>query len=235
MKKVTQFILAFALFSLSLLTSCSSDDSEILPDYGTTTGDYFPLSENNKWWYENADSGEVTLMYVGTSLIFEGSTYYRVSDNDSQYDIPIWMTKKGATYFHKTEGVSIPYDNGVTVNVDEYEMIFFKDDLQVGQTWTEKINLNYRVYNGGNPQTVPATITSTGTILERDGTETIGGTTYTNVIKMRLEAVEKINSQSVNIHSEYWLAKDVGIIRESNTTSIDNITKTRYLTSYEFN
>jgi len=233
MKKTAQFILAFSLFSLLLLTSCSSDDAETIPDYGITTGDYFPLSENNKWWYEN--SGAVTLMSVGTSLPINGSTYYRVSDSDSQYDIPILMTKKGATYFHRTEKISIPFDNGVTVVIDEYEMTFFKDDLEVGETWTEKINLNYRVYNGGNPQNVPATITSTGTILERDATVTIGETTYTNVIKMKVAAVENINSQNVNIHSEYWLAKDVGIIRESNTASTDNLTKTRYLTSYEFN
>jgi len=233
MKKTIQFILAFSLFSLSFLTSCSSDDAEAIPDYGITTGDYFPLSENNKWWYDN--SGEVTLMSVDTSLPINGSIYYRVSDSNSQYDIPVWMTKKGATYFHKIEKSNISYDNGVTVNIDEYEMIFFKDNLEVGDTWTEKINLNYRVYNGGNPQTFPATITSTGTILERDATVTIGETTYTNVIKMKVVAVENINSQSVSIHSECWLAKDVGIIRESNTSSMDNFTKTRYLTSYEFN
>ena len=233
MKKATKFILALSIFSLSFLTSCSSDDAETIPDYGVTTGNYFPLSENNKWWYEN--SGEVTLMSVGTSLPINGSTYYRVTDSDSQYDIPIWMTKKGATYFHKIEKSNISYDNGVTVSIDEYEMIFFKDNLQVGETWTEKINLNYRLYNGGNPQTFPASITSTGTILERDATVTIGEVTYTNVIKMKLVAVENINSQIVSIHSECWLAKDVGMIRESNTTSLDNSTKTRHLTSYEFN
>ena len=233
MKKTVRFILGFCVFSLSLLTSCSSDDSETIPDYGITTGDYFPLSENNTWWYEN--SGEVTIMNVGISLFHNGSTYYQVSDSDSQYDIPIWMAKKGATYFHKMEKSNISYDNGVTVSIDEYEMIFFKDDLEVGETWTEKINLNYRVYNGGNPQTVPATITSTGTILERDATVTIGETTYTDVIKLKVVAFENINSQTVSIHSEYWLAKDVGMIHESNTTSIDNLTKTRNLTGYEFN
>ncbi len=48
-------------------------------------------------------------------------------------------------------------------------------------------------------------------------------------------ALETVNSQNTIIESEYWFAKDIGLIKEITTSSTDNITKVSYLTSYELN
>ena len=126
-------------------------------------------------------------------------------------------------------------NNGNTLFIGEYEIKLLKDDVLVGGTWSDNLTLDIKVYGGGTPVSLPATLSYTSTILERNATETIEGNTYTNVIKVHMYALETVNSQNTIIESEYWFAKDIGLIKEITTSSTDNITKVSYLTSYELN
>jgi len=230
MKKF-QILATLFLITSVLLSSCSNDDGEPQIDYGTTTGDYFPLTEGNSWNYDG--SVQESAIYVGLNLNMGDFNYHRLTDTDTELDYPIWMRKTGASYFHKTEDMFLNEDNGITVFIEGYELKVLKDDLQAGETWSGNLKLNVRLHAGSAPQIVPASLSYTGTILARDATETIRGTVHMNVIKSKLVAVQNINSQMVTISSEYWYAKDIGIIRETITNSLDNTTKTRELTSYE--
>lgn len=230
MKKLQILVTLFLATSLTL-TSCSSDDNEPPIDYGTTTGDYFPLTEGNSWNYDG--STQESAIYVGLNKNIGDFNYHYVTDTDTELDYPIWMRKTGASYFHKTENMFLNEDNGITVFIEGYEIKVLRDDLQAGETWSGNLKLNVKVHAGSAPQVVPASLTYTGTILAREATETIRGTVYTNVIKSKLVAVQNINSQMVTISSEYWYAKDIGIIRETISNTLDNTTKTRELTSYE--
>ncbi|TDP60101.1 hypothetical protein [Flavobacterium dankookense] len=233
MKKAPLIKAAILIIYLLGLSSCSSDDAAIVEDNGITTGNYFPLITNNKWWYTN--NGEVSLVYVGYTNNFEGIPYYRINDDGSDFNIPQWMLKKGASYYQKSGEVLMPLEGGATLEIGEYEIKMFRDDLSVGATWSGSTPLHVIVYNNGAHQKLPASLTYTGTILERDASETLNDVTYTNIIKMQLHAVETVNSQVTNIEAEYWFAKDIGLIRESVTSSTDNVTKTRTLTSHELN
>ncbi len=226
LKFLTLFYVSF------LLLSCSKDDQE-QEDFGTTTGNYFPLVTNNKWWYQNNDE-EVSLVYVSSLTNFNDIPYHRIHDDSSEYEIPTWITKKGASYYQKVGEVLLSQGNA-TINVGEYEIKLLRDDLSVGETWSGSSPLKVLVFNGGTQQSLPSSISYTATILARDVTETIFNYTYTNIIKMRMEVVERIDSQTIYITTEYWFAKDVGLIKESVTSSADNINKTRYLTSFELN
>jgi len=234
MGKINLMKIAVLFVSVFMLLSCSNDDSEASEDYGITTGDYFPLAENNKWWYLN--NSEISLVYIGGINNFDNVPYYRVNDDSAEINIQHWMTKKGASYYQRIGEVLYPLEGGFTLEMGEYEIKLFKDDLPVGGTWSDSLPLSVRVHTGGgNPQSLPASLSYSGTILERDATEILGGITYTDIIKMRLNAVEIVNSQTTNIEAEYWFAKDIGLIWESVTSSTDNVTKTRYLTSAELN
>lgn len=231
MKKINISFKLLLFTFIIFLSSCSNDEIEITPDYGISTGNYFPLTENNKWWY--LDDGEVKLIAISTINYFDNTPYYRISNSNS--DLESWMIKKGASYFQKSGETLINLSNGNTLFIGEYDIRLLKDDVLIGGTWSDNLTLDIKIYAGGSPVSLPATLSYTGTILERNATETIESNTYTNVIKVHLYVVQTVNSQNTIIESEYWFAKDIGLIKEITTSSTDNITKVSYLTSYELN
>ncbi|HNP32024.1 MAG TPA: hypothetical protein PKN96_01890 [Flavobacterium sp.] len=231
MKKNNFKILALIFISALSLSSCSSDGSG--DSTGTTTGNYLPLAVGNKWNY--TDGTTATLDQITGTTNFGGTTYY---DSDSNYDPGIdiqaqsWQVKKGASYYQKT-GEATYVEGSTTIVMDSYEMKTFRDDLAVGETWTGSASPKVHYSSSSGSGTLTAHVNYTGKITARDVSETLEGVTYNNVIKMQMDVVETVNSQVTNIHGEYWLAKDIGIIRESILSSTDNITRTRNLTSYE--
>lgn len=232
MKKI-QFIKysLIAIFGLSIF-SCSSDEPKT-EDYGTSTGNYFPLAVNNKWFYQN--NGKETEVSVFGISDFNNVKYYQIIDNDDNLQIRNWIVKKGASYYQKVGETLVSQSGGIKIEIGEYEIKLFKDDLPSDETWSGSSSIKVNVYDGGTPKILPASLTYTGTILKRDGTEKLGSVTYKDIIKMKMNIVLKINSQITNINSEYWFAKDIGLIKESATSSIDNITITKYLTSFKLN
>ena len=232
MKKM-QFIKSSLIAILGLLIfSCSSDDPKV-EDYGTTTGNYFPLAVNNKWWYQN--NGIETEIYVFGISDFNKVNYYQIIDTNDNLQISNWIVKKGASYYQKVGETLVSQPGGITVGVGEYEIKLFRDDLLSGETWNGSSSIKVTLYDGGSPRILPASLTYNGTILKRDATEKLGAVTYTNIIKMQMNIVLKINSQTTNINSEYWFAKDIGLIKETATSSTDNVTITKYLTRFELN
>ena len=81
---------------------------------------------------------------------------------------------------------------------------------------------------------MPTTVTYTGKIIARDATEVINGVTYTNVIKMTMNAVTNVDGEINNVFSEYWFAKDIGPIKEFETIN-DGVTNERTLIDYVLN
>jgi hypothetical protein len=225
-------ILSLLFLSAVSFTSCSSDDSAAESN-GTTTGDYFPMAVNNKWEYSNDfDATEINL--IGTTT-FGGKTYYEMTDTDteSQIDIQTYMNKRGASYYQKAS-VSTQTQGSLFITIAGFEIKMFQDDLQVGETWTGSAKPKV-TYTGSSSGSTTANISYVGEITARDASVTLGGITYTDVIKMQLTLTQTVNSQTATISGENWFAKDIGLIYDSTTMSTDNITKTRYLTNYTLN
>lgn len=229
MKKINFSVLAFLFVTSCFFNSCSSDDSNNSPDYGITTGDYMPLTENNKWWYSKSD--ETYLVSIGGINLFDNVPYYRVNNSSHEYES--WMNKKGASYFQKNGQVNLPLDNGTSLEISAYEILTLRDDLPIGGTWNGSFPLKVRLYHNGGSQNLPASLTYTGTILDRDATETIGNTTYTDIIKMKIHITQTVNSHITNIEIEGWFAKDIGLVKENLISSDENTPQTSYLTNYE--
>ena len=81
---------------------------------------------------------------------------------------------------------------------------------------------------------MPTTVTYTGKIIARDATEVINGVTYTNVIKMTMNAVTNVDGEINNVFSEYWFAKDIGPIKYFELID-DVVTNERTLIDYVLN
>lgn len=228
MKKNNFKILAILFIAAFSFSSCSSDDSG--DSNGITTGNYFPMSVNNKWNYTDNSSTATEAKIIGTT-VFGGTTYYEMTDTNDPLSIQNWMVKKGASYYQKA-GTTTENQGSITIVIQPYEVRIFRDDLTVGETWNGKASPKVN-YSGSSTGSFTADITYEGTITAIGASETLGSVTYNNIIKMEMDVVVNANSQITNIHSEYWFAKDIGLIKETETSTVDNITKTRYLTSYE--
>lgn len=230
MKKNNLKILTLLFIATLSLSSCSSDDAG--ESNGTTTGNYLPLAVGNKWHYTNGTTATLDQI-IGTTT-FGGTTYYEDDDSGEEIDIQNWLAKKGASYYNKV-GETTYTETSTTIVVQSYEMKMLRDDLAVGESWNGSASPKVTYSGGSGSGSFKAHITYEGTITAKDVSETLGSITYNNIIKVELDAVVNSNGQINTIHSEYWFAKDIGLIYDSATSSVDNITKTRYLTSYELN
>ncbi|TBX71171.1 hypothetical protein EZL74_01315 [Flavobacterium silvisoli] len=214
MKKISLLKATILFLWVLSFSSCSNDSSS--ESFGTSTGNYWPMAVNNAW---NLDADGVTqqIKLIGTAT-FGGSTYYELIDEGATdtYGVKTYMTKKGAIYYQKTGDLNT-IENGVTISMKSYEMPILKDDLQVNETWSGTLNPKLNYSYGGTSGTLPVTINYNGKITARDAAETINGVTYTNIIKTTLKVESNINGQITVIDSEYWYAKDIGPIRESQT------------------
>ncbi|MES2410139.1 MAG: hypothetical protein V4535_01710 [Bacteroidota bacterium] len=227
--KQTFKILTVLFLSAFSLTSCSSDDTS--ESNGTTTGDYFPMAVNNKWDYTN-DVDATQMKLIGTTA-FGGNTYYEMTDTDANpsVNIQVYMNKRGASYYQKASP-STQTQGSLFITIAGFEIKMFQDDLQVGETWSGSAKPKV-TYTGSSSGSTSVNINYTGQITARDVSVTLGGITYSNVIKSMLTMTQTVNGQTETISGENWFAKDIGLIFESTTMSTDNITNTRYLTSYE--
>lgn len=224
MKKINLIKTVILFLSVLALSSCGSDDNG--NSNGVTTGNYLPMAVGNKWNYTNGSTTTQSRL-IGTTT-FGNTTYYESEDTNAELDIQNWIAKKGASYFQKTATSTI-IQSGTAITMEGYEMKIFRDDLAVNETWRGSASPKV-TFSGGSFR---AKVNYEGTITAKDATETLGGIVYTNIIKMKIHAVVNSNGQINNIYTEYWFAKDIGLVKEVGTSTVDNITKTRYLISHE--
>ncbi len=231
MKKNNLLKTALLFVSVLALTSCSSDDSG--ESNGTTTGDYWPMKVNNAWNFDN--NGTTEQLKISATAEFGGTTYYELQDEgaDAAFDAQNWVTKKGATYYQKSADFTT-VQSGATITIKGYEVPAFKDDLAVNETWSGTLRPKVTYSFNGQTGSLPTTVHYTGTIIERDATETINGEIYSNIIKMTMSIQTNVDGQTNTIETQYWFAKDIGPVKQIET--VDNGASTeRLLISYVLN
>jgi hypothetical protein len=217
------------LLFISSFISCSSDDSG--ESTGTTTGDYWPMKINNSWTFENNGNTE-EIKFIGTNE-FNGKTYYKLQDFNSPMNAETWIRKNGATYYERVGDVNST-ENGISITIKSHEVPIFKDDLEVNQTWSGTIRPKVTYSYNGTSGSLPTKVTYVGKIIAKNATETINGVTYTNIIKMTLNADTDVDGQQNSTYSEYWFAKDIGPIKQYGDVD-GNVISNRLLASYTLN
>lgn len=223
--KIITSILKLLILTLAF-TTVSCDDEPVDPALdlssggGSASGDYWPTAINNEWIMERDGIELDPIKIIGTES-FGGQTYYKFapqsgSGSTTSGSVTNWLNKSNGVYKLKTGDININA-GGLSGTQTGYEFIILKDNIAVGQTW-----------NGSYTQTtsftgipsITLTINYTGTILAKNVTANVDGETYNDVIKVSfVQNTVMPGAPPTTINSEYWFAKDVGVIKSISNDS----------------
>jgi hypothetical protein len=216
-KKNTASFLFFLLMAISF-AGCSNDSND--NDNQNSTADYWPTSVDNNWVYtQNGVSNSITI--TGIEEV-NGSKYYKfdqlqIFGRAVDYRQPFSIKKNKGDYYIKV-GERNTTTDGVTYKITGYEFLFFKDYLNVNQTWTGTYNYIQSDNAISYPLFARAEVTYTGEILEKGISLTVNGTVFKDVIKFRFTQIEDGIDDvwpTWDNSTDYWIAKNVGIIKFS--------------------
>lgn len=223
MKKITAIILLILLNTLFFI-GCTSDSSSDVPASQESTGDYWPTTIDNNWIYYQNDQ-EILIKIVSIDEI-NGSKYYKFNqmlgfESILDYQTSMWIKKEKGDYFLKIDDINIDY-GGITGKISGYEMLLFKDYLDVNQTWEGSVK-HTTSYDIPNFPAIITTINYTGKIIEKGSTITVKDKVYKDVIKFKLTQIASASGQITEVSTYYWIAKNVGIIKTENNGSISEL------------
>ena len=216
MTKIKHLLSTFAVLLLIFLTSCSKDSAT---DPATTppaasSGDYYPTAINNTC--TNKQNGTVLApsKIIGTE-VFNNSTYFKFNPTvASGVTLTQYLRKDTGVYYLKTSDATINLQS-LTGTQTGFEIIFLKDNVPVDTTWSGTYSTT-TTYSGFNP--IVTTVNYTSKIIAKDVTAVVGTTTYDNVIKVFSTTTGTSQSNISVATSEYWLAKNVGVIKSIQTS-----------------
>ncbi|MVO07895.1 hypothetical protein GOQ30_01790 [Flavobacterium sp. TP390] len=186
---------------------------------GTSSGDYWPTAINNEWTYDSNGSSS-TMKIIATETV-NGQLYYKFapqSGNGSMSSgiVNSSVNKTSGVYKLKTDDVVIDA-GGITGTQTGYEYIVLKDNIPVNGTWNGSYTQT-TTYTGIPPITF--TTNYVGTILAKGVSETVNNEVFADVIKVKIDLTTNVPGvPATTIVSEYWYAKDVGIIKATNIGS----------------
>jgi hypothetical protein len=187
----------------------------------TPSGDYWPMTINNSWTYKK-DGIIQEPMKIISSETMNGNLYYRydnffgLSNLGTGFSATAWTRKANGSYYYKVNAASTTF----TVTIPE--LIIFKDNLNVNQTWNESVTQITNV-SGMN---IESQVTTVGKILEKNISLTINGTVYNNVIKSELIKTTAVQGSSNQVDKNtYWFASGVGPIKIINEINGSTITQ----------
>jgi hypothetical protein len=193
----------------TILFACKKSDNG-----GNTT----PAAEH----YMNYKSGS-TWNYLQTNNTTQVASNYTLTSTDKD------STINGRSYhlFNKTTGSNTTRAY-YAVSGNEYfqydtipgglatgfiERSYLRDNLSAGASWTQIINLNVSGF--------PVQVTALNTIVSKDGSRTVNGVNYSNVIHVKTN-LSVPASLPITITSDIngYYAKKVGMIESSNLVNV---------------
>lgn len=223
MKKIKSIALLTLLMSSFLFISCSNDsDNENSAE--ASIGDYWPTAINNQWVLDQ--NGMESTMKIISSEKVNNDIYFKFNQlagtsEEIEATASASIKKVKGDYYIKVDEVNYNSEE-FTGKMTGYEYILFKDYLEVNKNWTGSYSQETS-FNIPNFPTVKMNVNYTGTILEKGATATIKNVTYKNVIKFKFHQEAKTNGQSSSFDTEYWVAKDVGVIKMISGSAVSEL------------
>jgi hypothetical protein len=205
MKKT--FFCCLMLFILLSATNCKKSNTS------GSTGDYQPITAGSEWNYtvtgSNAGTYKVTMLNRDT--IVNGKTY-RVASNSASVN----------EYYAKIAGEYFRYNKLAELNNQTVELLYLKDQLAKGQSWTEVKSINASITGFG---TVPITASFVFTIADKGISHVVNGVTFKDVIKVTAVPSFTALGSPIPVNSfdlQYFYARNVGLIN-SKTSLVINL------------
>ena len=219
-----KYIIPFGLLLIAItFISCSNDSSDN-SSVQDSTGDYWPTSVDNNWVYTQ-DGADTSIKIITTEDV-NGNKYYEFNQlpifGRAIEDYPTFSIKKNKGDYYIKVGEINSTAGGVTTKITGYEFLFFKDYLNVNETWQGTYTYTLSS-NGASPRLARTEGTYTGEILEKGISLTVNGTVFKEVIKFRFKQIIDGKDDAWptwDYSTDYWIAKDVGIIKFSNDVNI---------------
>jgi hypothetical protein len=161
---------------------------------------YQPLTVGSEWNYtvtgSNAGSFKVTMLNRDTTV--NGKSYKVASNTAGPNE---YYNKSGNDYFR--------YNKVAELNNQEVELLYLKDNVNVGTSWTET--------ESATIQGIPVTVQLAFTISEKGISYVVNGVTFTDVIKVTVVPTFPVPSTS---DLQYYYARNVGLIYSKTNLSI---------------
>ena len=188
---------------------------------GISTGDYLPTALNNTWNYTFFNSTTTKDYKINAIESINNLTYYRLNhaitssiDNPflSESDVVCHLRKNNGDYIQRTTVNKPASGTSPGIAIAPFELIFLKDYLNVGQSFTQSVNMQVTTTVSGVSTTDSQPLSFTVTMLGRDLTLTVGTTTFSNVIKTKTTYDD--GSYTID-----WFSKNVGWIKSEDYDS----------------
>ncbi len=236
MKKNYFLVTVLLLMFSASFTSCDSEpvdtqlvDTENTPGPGNnngnddsgsdTTGSYWPMAVNNKWIYDTG-SEPYEMKIIGTETI-NGTVYYKYNDFMGDMSaMPAGSSGSSTTYTRKNNSdyiaratFSVQMPPGLPqMTLSPIEYVMLKDNLAVGQSWTQNVDqiMSITVPGFDEMQQITNTLTFKGTIMEKSETAVLDGVTYNDVIKVKFEQIMMGNTAAATY---FWFVKNKGMMK----------------------
>lgn len=182
-----------------------------------TNTDYFPLTANSWWSYDDPDGlwvagDSLTRVNVGSGTYNGNGQTYRIFQNQDE------TTPQDSSYYRKAsndyfELTSADWYTGAvqfTTNIDA-DINFVKQNLTTNQTWETP------EYSGTEKNTgLPMKLKYTFKCTDANATVSVNGKSYSNVYKVAWKPQIKVGPAPTYsdeaIAMETWYAKGVGIV-----------------------
>jgi hypothetical protein len=163
MKKYLLILAALPLIA----ADCNKETEPVAPAVS-----FMPTTTNSTWTYDTKNvitsaSGSFTLKVIGKDSSISGKTYSVLSN-----------TAGGNEYYAKIGSDYYQYANFAAAN-QKLELLYLKDNVNAGLSWDQTISITVP----GLPTTLTGTLTNK--IEEKGISYTVGGKTYTNVIRVK--------------------------------------------------
>lgn len=172
--------------------------------------DYFPLTQNSYWTYED-DAGDTLKTVVSGTATKAGKTYQRfitTYESGPPNDTVFYRKDAAGSYYTFVDTAGFG-SLGLNFTVAGLDVLFLKNSLTTGATWNSDFNATLSGF--------PVTIRFKSTCVNANTTVTANGVTYTNVYQ--ISSVIQVGAAGTftdlfSLPDSYY-AKGVGLVQAS--------------------
>lgn len=233
--------LFFIVFTIAILTSCSSDNSS----GGTSTADYLPLTDGNYWTYDVSTVGQTTSnrdsLYVANDTVINTKTYKKMKT----LNIPFGFysnslrnngVRKENDAIYMTGNAGLNLGAVLPIDLSVSDLIIFKESATANQelgSVSGVINQDFQGYPLVMNYTMKTTALETLPSFTAED-----NTVYTDVKKVKITlnlkvsttvtipgipiplTVALLNPQDVVVSTQYY-AKNIGMVYTNTVISYE--------------
>lgn len=249
MKKLLLFPVFFTLFSMLLVTSCTTEslDSDLTNQEvddnggnngggnnnggnnggGNTAGSYWPMAVNNKWTYDVSTGAAQDMKIINTQTIdnklyYKYDNFFGTSTAGQAGMAEVGTRQQNGTYYAWVKTTA----SGTNLSPVEY--ILLKDNIAAGETWNQTLVQNVTFNMPGIPP-MTMTIEVQGKIIEKNISLQVGSQTFNDVIHSKLTQ----STLGTTTVTDYYFAKNVGPVKIVMTGG--GVNQTQTISSYIVN